>query len=639
MAETSSRVYDLTYPSPVTLKEISAIALVAELWRKEIAPKEITTRDELKLAQDILLKKIPDVPSAIYDLLVAYSAKFSSSVSLQLASSDFHYVVRDWDGAVHDVRTAKRKMLCDRLTAEKKFQIACRYCLEDDIRRLWPCVSSNIDLTRMDFDYSPLNYYWICCLKNELHNIPNPGDESIDEVMFDNCELRGEGFCSLEYFWNRIPYDKRSHATFAMYRYNCGLFARFILPRLDDFQLETFLAERGVDFMYSLLINYSIHEDKIHVFPAWMYIKNKISKSQFIELIEKLLDEETNIFSASYKHEIHACCEVWENSPDSLKKWALNAVLLNEELFERMSTGPYHPREMRFLITVLLDASFEQRHKFWCENWRNLITGARVEDLQAVMKLCFRNENDISSFKEQYMSKYENIGPYCVDSLKDRWFKEVNEFLSFCHSDQQKARELKQQVLRSNFLGENSVLRYSISKSYNKELNAFVEDAFDDVDLRVEFKNQFVSSPATQNYLFKCIRVGNFGCLIELVEAFVPEEQDVRVLKQRLLHNFKEQLVSGDICEMKGDNLQKFLVWFLDSEDEIGKFKQSLPVDDILCNVVQVALERRHRWGGYKEYRDKLDDFLNWYFNNDAEEIRKIKERYSDKLKVFGHRE
>ncbi|XP_065210392.1 uncharacterized protein LOC135838620 [Planococcus citri] len=529
MAKTSSRVYDLTYPSPVTLKEISAIAVVAELWREEIAHTDIkTARKEFASAKDILLKKkIPNVPSTVYDFLVKYIDKFISSIGYRL-TTHFHDFVWDWNGAVHDVRTAKRMILCDQLTADQKFGIACSYCLEDDIRRLWPRVSSNFDITHMDFDSTPLLYYWICCLKNELHNVPNPRDEPIDERMFYSCEIRHEGFSSLEYFWNRISYEWRSYATITMSMYDPGLFARFILPRLDDFQLETFLAEKGVDFMFSLLIDnfriVPIRVDKIHVLPAWMYIRTKISKSQFIELIQKLLDEDMNIFSESYEDEVYTCCEVWEKSPENFKQWALNAVLFNKELFIRMSTRPDDPRQMRFLFTLLLDASFEQRHKFWCENWRNLITGARVEDLRKVMKLCFCDENDISSFKEQYMSKYENIGPYCVRALKKGCFEELSKFLYFCYSDKQKARELKQQLLRSNFLGENSILRSDIIHSYHKQLNAFIEDAFEDVDLCAEFKNQFVSSPATKECLLTCIRSNDFSCLKQLVEAFLPEE-------------------------------------------------------------------------------------------------------------------
>ncbi|XP_065210371.1 uncharacterized protein LOC135838598 isoform X2 [Planococcus citri] len=439
MAKTSSRVYDLTYPSPVTLKEISAIAVVAELWREEIAHTDIkTARIKFYSAKDILLKKkIPNVPSTVYDVLVKYIDKFISSIGYRLAALDthFHDFVWDWNGAVHDVRTAKRKMLCDQLSANEKFVIACRYCLEDDIRRLWPRVSSNFDLTHMDFDSTPILYYWICCIRNELHNIPNPDDKPIDELVFYRCEFRHEGFCSLEYFWNRISYERRSHATIMMSRYDPSSFARFILPRLDDFQLETFLAEEGANFMISLLADNTrtvvrtfVRSDRISVLPTWMYIRNKISRSQFIELIEKLLGEESNMFSEKSKDEVDLCCEVWKNSPENLKRSALNDVLLNERSFDRLtSTGPYNPRQMRFLITVLLDASFEQRHTFWCRNWRNLITGARVEDLQVVMKLCFCDENDISSFKEQYMSKYENIGPYCVKALKGGCFEGLIE--------------------------------------------------------------------------------------------------------------------------------------------------------------------------------------------------------------------
>ncbi|XP_065211427.1 uncharacterized protein LOC135839360 [Planococcus citri] len=659
MTETTSRVYDLFYPSPPTLKNISAIAVVAELWRKEIARTEIKTADVrlFDLLKDIPLKKIiPDVPSTIYDLLDEFIAKFRSSMLSNSRWTQyvnyFDAFVWDWNGAIHDVRTAKRMMLCDGLTADEKFEIACRYCLEDDIRRIWPFASSKINLDGMDFDSCPLLYYWICYLTNELDNLPNPHHETIDEMMFYKCEHADESYSSLEYFWNRIPYERGSLATFKLSTCDYGLFARFTLTGLDDFQLETFIAEGGVDFMVSLL-NGSKRE-KTHVLSAWLYIRNKMNESQFIRLIKKLLKKETLLAyrerllkSLTLKERLHSrdevylYCEIWKNSPEDLKRWAINDVLLNERLFEKMSPSPWpsSPREMRFLITVLLDASFEQRHEFWHKNWRNLITGARVEDILRIMKLCFRNENDISLFMEIHMSKWENIRPCCVQLLKYRCFNELSEFLSFCYSDPQKVTELKQQLSRSNYLGEYSILGFDIIDDCTEELFAFVEDAFQNFDLRVEFKNQFLVSSATEFHFFECFRLGWFDNLIQFVEAFVrDEERAVVVWKQCLLDNFKKHLVSGVMEKLKADELQKFLVWLLNSEDEIGEFKQSLSVGDIFCNIIQGELEnwnRRHSSRAILS-TDRLDDFLNWYYKNDAEEIRKIKQRYSDKLKVFS---
>ncbi|XP_065204240.1 uncharacterized protein LOC135834311 [Planococcus citri] len=560
---------------------------------------------------------------------------------------NFHDFVWDWNGVIEYVRTAKRMMLCDRLTVDEKFKIACLYCFEDDIIRIWPLLGSKniLQLTQINHEYirCPLLNYWICYLRNELDKVPNSlhyEPMPIDERMLE--EWSGYNYSLVVHFWNRIPYGRQSQAGFYLPFEGASLYARYILPKFDDFQLEKFLAEKGVDFMVYLL---SYNREKMYVLSTWMYIRNKMNGSRFIRLIEELLENETNLFIIKERlnsnDEVSLCCEVWKNSLENLKRLALNNVLSNEELFNRRLQKPSQPREMRFLITILLDASYEQRHKCWCENWLNLISGARVDDLLGVMKLCFRNENDITSFKEQYMSKYENIGPYCVQLLEHGCFKELSEFLTFCCSDRNLVTELKQQLLRSNFLGEDSILRFGVFCKHTEQLNAFVEDAFEDVDLRIEFKNQFVSSPVTEDHLFDCIRLGSFDCAIQFVEIFVPEERAVNVLKQRLLNNFNARLVSGDIRNLQVDNLQKFLVWLLGSEDEIGKFKQSLSVGDIFCNMVQFksergAIELMEEW---TQDDESMDVFLTWYFNDNGEEIRKIKKLYADKLKVFGFRE
>ncbi|XP_065219461.1 uncharacterized protein LOC135844974 [Planococcus citri] len=431
MTETTSRVHDLAFPSPIPLKEISAIVLVAELWREEIARTEIKTEHELKLVKNIILlrKIIANIPSEIRDLLVEYVAKFETSIKTWLVLhsfilvshlclpcdklSTFHDFVWDWNGNIDNVRTAKRIMLCDRFTAVVKFKIACLYCFEDDIRRIWPFVSSNfidLKLNEIDFFHRTRQYgsiqffYWIYCLRNELHNMPNPYNVQIEEMVLGFCEF--DSYSCAEYFWNRIPYERRLQATCQdghVTICDSDVFVRFFLQRLDDLQLAIFLTEIGVEFISKLLAN----EFKIYVLPAWMYIRNKMNKSHFTRIIEKLLNMETNSFTAKERlnseDEVYICCELWRNSPENLKRSALNDLLSNEEVFKRIGTEKPEPlREMRFLITVLLDASFEQRHTFWCKNWRNLISGARVEDLMGVMKLCFRDENDMNLFKRQY---------------------------------------------------------------------------------------------------------------------------------------------------------------------------------------------------------------------------------------------
>ncbi|XP_065210414.1 uncharacterized protein LOC135838626 isoform X2 [Planococcus citri] len=390
MDDTTSRVYDLTFPSPVTLKEISAIALVAELWREEIAHRtEIKTVKSRKipildLAWNIPLEKMmPLVPSKLYDLLDEYHHKFELSIVLWLqhhfinvvfdsdydgyigSLNNFHDFVWDQNGTIHYVRTAKRMMLSDRLPAYEKFRIAYMYCLEDDIRRIWPSVRWR--MTGINFQDTPLLYYWICRIINELHSIPNPRDVPIDEFMLSNCS--GGGFYSVEYFWNRTPYERRSQATIAMSSFDPGLFARFILPRLNDFELRSLLAERGAAFMTSLMEN--VGKNYANALPAWMYIRNQMNVSQFIQLIQILLSHETNYFiieeRSNSKAKVNLCCEIWKSSPENLKLSALknNRIFSNKDVFRRIKAEPSEPREMRFLITILLDANFEQRHKFW----------------------------------------------------------------------------------------------------------------------------------------------------------------------------------------------------------------------------------------------------------------------------------
>ncbi|XP_065205666.1 uncharacterized protein LOC135835370 [Planococcus citri] len=278
--------------------------------------------------------------------------------------------------------------------------------------------------------------------------------------------------------------------------------------------------------------------------------------------------------------------------------------------------------------------------------------GADNSDLLVVMKLCLQTdtEDEIALFNRNTIARYENIAEYCAPLLAQASFKELNDFLSVCCPDLEKRNEFKQRLLRSNYVGENSILTSNVIGK-NKLLNEFINDAFQDsADLGVEFRNQFASSPVTQNCLFKRIPLAleDLDPLMEFVDSFFSDEQIVVPLKKRLFfERFKEhRLINGDFFHTDSDDvIRRFVIWLLGSEDEVAKFKQSISVEDIFRNMVpQVPAQLRFPSGevdndDYKpEFPEKVDNFLMWYFNKDEEEIDKFIKLFSDEMAAFAPR-
>ncbi|XP_065203951.1 uncharacterized protein LOC135834039 [Planococcus citri] len=587
MADTLSAVYDLAYPSPVTLKEITSIVVVVELWRREINTYlESNYSDKYYLTGQIRLKNlIPDMPSTIYNQLSNYIVTFRKSIKKWLRyhcfiSSDnnkercFNYILRrfhdfawDWNGAINYVRTAKRMLQCDRFSLDEKFTIACFYYFEDDIKRIWPSVSTKTCVKEISVHKQRQLFYW----SNELHmplNSPCPycGLTIDRDEMFNFDSLDNQS--SVEYFWNRLPSEGRSGTAIVMYETRVELFARFILPQLSEYQLEEFLAERASGLIFRLLM---CDLGRCSVLPAWIYIRNKISGDQFLKLImHPLLVEVKDDF---VEESLELCCEIWYSAPQHMKQLVIDE-LLKEPPFLRLNLQIERtkPRQMKFLIAVLHDATFEERSAFWYKHWRALIRVPVIEDLLEMTKLCFRNEHEIRAFKNDIMCKYDNIDYYRItSSLKKGRIDKLNKYLDFCCPDEQIRRRLKQRLLHANI---NSMVSIRFYHEF-KQLNEFINDAFERNDVRVEFKTHFITSFMTERLLFKFIRQGDFALLMGFVETFVSGQPAIVPLKNLLLVYFKERLMEGAFRSIQLsniDNLRRFLIWLLGNEDQVTMF-------------------------------------------------------------------
>ncbi|XP_065204181.1 uncharacterized protein LOC135834266 [Planococcus citri] len=508
MTETVSNVFDVAYPSPPTLLEISYIKVAVELWRSSI--RSYLVRDtrcrwgsfNLKDCERTLLKKagLPDLPPKIYDLVEEYINTFRDSVSQWL---DYHWdkvfrwctdignhryfilsMFRDfaWDrnGTIHYVRTAKRMLSCDKICNETKFTIACFYCFEDDIKRIWPSVSAKMHCHEFPFSRIPELCYWICDIKNVVFEYTDRRwvNETIDVIMLKTCN--SNNYTRAEYFWNQLLQGRMSQTPIKLSTSVWELFARYILQRLSEPRLENFLAgnKNASNLLISLLI-YGNTATKKLVLPTWMFLKNKMNKDTFTMFIQLLLLSETNYLSRDERMDctspVYLACEIWKSAAEDLKRAALDDVL-PERLWFHQAKCALDFKEMRLMITMLSDASFEERSTFWHKHWTILILNANVEDILKLTKLCFRNEEEIASFKE-HMFQYENIKPYLIHMLRGGYVKRTNIFLSFCNSDAQKRMELKQRFLELNW---HDADKCSLCKNFltkEERVSEFISDA------------------------------------------------------------------------------------------------------------------------------------------------------------------
>ncbi|XP_065223067.1 uncharacterized protein LOC135847460 [Planococcus citri] len=607
MAEIRPRVYDILHPTPVSLKQLSAIVASFEIWRYEIN----TQRTRNKLSK-ICCKRIcwerfisettlPGKPRVINDLVDEYIFKFKFSEETwhrdhfitffmsyrcleNCILNDFDDFVIDFKGDIDYVRTAERMMRCDRLKDTVKFEIACMYCLEDDIRRIWPSVSETMTSTNVKSGDCSQEKYWIGSLTNQLDktDVFNYDLFTTHKTRFRHRSTRNNR-SSMEYFWNRIPPDNRLQKATDMLGGNdlrVGL-ARFILPKLDDQQLAKFANCHGYFLMMKLLDD--LIDEGIVILPTWMYIRNFMNERQFLELSEYMLkllashDDDNN--------RLFLCREIWNSAPHNLKQLAVREILSSTELFNMLVSQLNNngmkstPKFVKLLLNILLSATFNERSSFWNNCWHQLIALARSKHLQQFMKLCIGNENKITEFKTNVVANSEHLRQLCISLVKGPYFEKLNDLLKFCYPEVQQMRNFEQEILQLALLGEDCQFSWFIVH-IAEDLNEFINKTYDDADLSVEFKNQLLMSPAFEEFVSFRVRSNNISCLNEIedfVDVFKPTEQTLEQIKTRVIDSFKESLTGDGSSRdlLKRSSLNQFLLWCLGSDAEVEKFRRN----------------------------------------------------------------
>ncbi|XP_065223324.1 uncharacterized protein LOC135847621 [Planococcus citri] len=602
MDEIMPVVYDIAQPTPVPLKDLSAIAVSLVIWRHEIRKRRTSnTIDRFSsFSWDISSNSVlpPGWPSVVYDVIDKYMPRFGPSATTWLSSQYrttfrlhrthqnsvleiFDDFVLDYSGTIDYVRTAKRMMDCDRFSLEEKFAIACTYFFEDDIRRIWPSVFQSFDSNSMRFSKCPQLYYWICCLRNERDYIPRPTNRnrSVAEVMLDRHMYENKP--SFEYFWGRV--SLKAQMRKAKYTNDKKLLVTFVLSKLNDHQLDEFINTDGCKLIMNLL------NDCLRcwwfVQPTWKFMKNKMNESTFKTLVIEMLKLElTSSIGCSWRlpqNWLHCCSEIWNDIPTNVKRSIVEDILSNggfsQNASSRNAEQCKNGHSVEFLLLVLSSATFEQRSAFWRDCWLHLIKCARIDDLIRIRKLCFENEDEITQFMGNIIAVSTDLRRWCRELLSSGGFDEVNDLVGFCWPDIKAAKRFKLHLLQSTDFSSTLVRCVD-------ELNVFIDGTFDNKDQSSDFKNQLMSSPETPRLLWKYLYMSyiSFEAMMKAVDTFATREETLRVTKMGIISYFTRASSTGGRDyrfyyrrSLKTPVYGQFLLWLLGSAEEVERLRQT----------------------------------------------------------------
>ncbi|XP_065225958.1 uncharacterized protein LOC135849442 isoform X5 [Planococcus citri] len=530
MDEVASNVYDIVHPTPVTLVELSAIAVSIEIWRCEVNKYRSNLKKFKPNRCEITLKTVlPDLPSTICNLIEKYVKRFKPSMENWInchyermfkyhhhhPNSILEYFTDfagDYDGTIDYVRT-----VCDKIFEPDKFIIACTYFFKDHIKRIWRSLEGNVSLKGLTLSESPQLYYWVCYLKKELNKI-EPKSKQIIERMFDNSMRYNRP--SVEYFWFKIPSNHQLKKAFQLYERDVESFVRFILPKLNDQQLDEFVNKKGCELIRTLWKQDFCCER--FILPTWRYIGNRMNVDTLSSLTAAMLKREAVAFDKDLREEpenwSYFCSEFWNDITLDMKQSIVANILRNIGLFRDMRSAIDDSRSslrfreslgsviderfVGFLLIILSSATLEQRNTFWQNCWSHLISGIRPDNLQQIMNLCFENESEMTEFKLKIMSENGAGRRQCVSLLLEMRYDELNNFVDFCFPETREARNFKQQILRLSFIDEDHCLSRLFSYQ-SEEVLSFISYVFDNVDQCNDFKNRLMSTPSVRRVLSK----------------------------------------------------------------------------------------------------------------------------------------
>ncbi|XP_065219930.1 uncharacterized protein LOC135845359 [Planococcus citri] len=675
MCQKLSNVYDLIYPSPVTLKEIASTAVAMKLLRQRV--KEYLSSNTMsdlylehfdifdsRLPKNSLRNVFPHLPSTVLRMVEKCYGKLQYSLGSWTGDRaivdvwlEMDYIACTFNGNIHHDKIAKRVVLCEEVSNEIKFKTACRFCFEDDIVRIWPSVSEHFNLSDIDFNEQPLLYYWICRMKNELHKIPLSGHDyaDFDERLLQILGCRIKNWPSVEYFWNRLKLkESRIENAVHLLVFNAHVFCRYILARLSKEEFDALMALKGNEIMFLLLRDtYNIDDEpgarrsteRLCILAAWKFIRHNISDVDFIRFAKQIFRFQTensrqilNGQSFSY--------EFWNNTPDHLKQLVIRDCLVDRSLFVKQPADP-SDRYVWLLLCVLKEIPFEARSTFWRENWDILFRGIRKEDLQELLTLCCKDNDEIILFKENHLSGYENVRSHGLMYMEDTRLQELDEFLNFCCREKETISAFKVKLLNEymnslhdRYLVDREIFSFHdfIIKAHS--LSLFINEVFNDVHLAADFKHKILLAPRTTRTLCNWV-VSNFKLedLMQFVDMFVIPEQAVDFKEHHFLPALVNYLSNGSDFSFAFENagFQRFMEWCLGSEEKIAEFKGALPLYEIIhhvteneeeINLYSYELKDERSWGRKRLkclYPD-LIKFLEWCLSS-PEEVEEFKKR------------
>ncbi|XP_065220533.1 uncharacterized protein LOC135845686 [Planococcus citri] len=498
------------------------------------------------------------------------------------------------NGKIDHKKTASNMLSNSRLSVADKFEIMCKYCLEDEFRKI--AAENSTDFLNQVFNKDLLKEYWhhqICNLLSEEKK------KSLEALLITTPNV--DTWPALEYFWDRLSVSEQTSKVLVLLNRK-PQFQRQLFLKMNDEQRRYVISKIPVDIVRNFWKQGSC---ELFAFLSWIYGVETMTFEQFVELMEDLLA----ISLPHHAKRLRYLVKMWNCSPTHFKTRAVQSmskkvVFLHTEIcWTRWEDDKFLPSNFNFLLAFLYSASVEFRKEILFENVDKFVLRNDSPMIHELVNLCLPSTQDVVEFRN-FLTNSLKVQIDCyyllVGSVDDRQ-RLAKLILNYFPDPDAKADFICTLVL-SKLWSDLSI------DNWNDAIN-FIESNLD-VDSHEAniLKTRIAWSFATTQIQFKWSenRVREFITSI----ISILDTEGLKTYKNNALETFRAKY---DWLKFRIEDIEGFLMWCFDQDSQqITQFKKSFSIE----NIFQYCWRDSEGQRATLEELSVLDEILFWYFEN-----------------------
>ncbi|XP_065208963.1 uncharacterized protein LOC135837571 [Planococcus citri] len=497
----------------------------------------------------------------------------------------------------------------------EKYRLACEFCIEDHVEKLWPCVSKGARLgENLKIDTHSLILYWYRRMRLRKTTFKDTLLVKTRLVYARNAS----NWPAFEYFWNTHSTDREKlpQAILCLKRAN-GEAIKRMLPSLNRILAMKVFEEVSPQILRLLVPNEKYFQ---HVHQFWTVVEHTVyeKESSLFKVLHELwkmvfnpMDIRLGLNNTRCEQINEFLMEIWSNATENLKYDVSNHHI--RDFFHPLWTSSdgfprFYGHNMDFMLDLLDKWRNSNKEQIWHKNWRKLILRAKPVYLERFLRVCLPDDDDVEKFKKELQACKRIFELFIEHGM----YSDLKFYLNFCSKDQSEFQLQSKRLLELHF----DLIMLHDDEKFAK-FDEFVGEMFSNVGTDIEaFKFALMSSSKNLTRLHEAFNKDRSTDFKRIIARFVTSEEKLKSLKSVLLKHCRQYVIYIRYGDFQVDQWQELIEYCTANVDEIAAFKRSFNVDAIFLKRLA---DIRHFFWSERCFKF-FDEFFKWYFASETDQ-------------------